>query len=168
MSEKLLDTGIILLGKNLQYEDLAHLQRIYADNSLFPIDLRLSISDWIEESFVPLIPSGKVGAVYPMPQDSDVNHILWELIYQLDSKIENIPNDKDQILKKLQLRNLSNALKEKVANDPVGLYNTIIEKLKEEEIQFIDRLPVNQLPIDSVPIEVASIENDSHNQTELS
>merc|ERR1719367_563536 len=137
------DSCIKLLGKTLQANDFAFIQDIYSNDSIFPVELRLYLSDWIEEKLIPLVSDGCIGVFDSMHQQKASN-VLSDLIQHLDSKIQTIPANKDHFIRKMNLQKMSDRIKQKSSTNAVELYNTFIEKL-EKEVQFIAGLPVDQI-----------------------
>ena len=140
MAETPANNCIQLLGKTLSGQEFAYIKEIYGDDNIFPIDVRLQLSDWIENKLVPLVPSLCADVLDSMHKQT-ISNILLELFEQLEERIQTIPNDIDKFIIKSKLVSVSRNLKT-FANDPVGLYNIIMGKL-EKEVKFIKQLSIN-------------------------
>merc|ERR1712038_1861981 len=116
------DCCIKLLGKTLQASDFAFIQDIYSNESIFSLELRLYLSDCIEEKLIPLVSDGRIGVFDSMHQQKATN-VLSDLIQHLDSKIQTIPTNKDHFIRKMNLQKMSDNIKQKAPNNPVELYN---------------------------------------------
>ena len=104
------DSGIQLLGKTLLEKDFIRIQEIYGDDDhLFPLEVRLHLSDWIEEQFIPLVSTGCVDMLDPGHQQIATN-IASGLVQQLDTKILSMANDTDKFLTKMKLQKVSENL----------------------------------------------------------
>ena len=154
------DGGIQLLGKTLLEKDFVQIQEIYGEDDLFPLEVRLQLSDWIEEQFIPLVSTGRVDMLDPAHQQIATN-IATGLIQQLDSKIQIIPNETDKFLTKIKLQKVSANLKQSFGNNPVGLYNAVIEKL-EKEMQL-----VAQVPVDAIDAALAEMTAESQSSNRI-
>ena len=108
------DSGIQLLGKTLLEKDFIRIQEIYGDDNLFPLEVRLQLSDWIEEQFIPLVSTGCVDMLDAGHQQMAAN-IITGLVQQLDSKAQTIPNDPDKFLTKIKLQKVSENIKQTFA-----------------------------------------------------
>ena len=152
------DGGIQLLGKTLLEKDFVQIQEIYGDDNLFPLEVRLHLSDWIEEQFIPLVSTGCVDVFDPTHQQMATG-IATGLVQQLDSKVQTMSNDPEKFLTKIKLQKVSDNIKQTFGNDPVGLYNLVIGKL-EKEMQLIA-----QVPVDAVDVALAEMTVESQNST---
>ena len=139
------DGGIQLLGKTLLEKDFVQIQEIYGDDNLFPLEVRLHLSDWIEEQFIPLVSTGCVDVFDPTHQQMATG-IATGLVQQLDSKVQTMSNDPEKFLTKIKLQKVSDNIKQTFGNDPVGLYNLVIGKL-EKEMQLIAQVPVDAVDV---------------------
>ena len=160
MAETPSDSGIQLLGKTLLEKDFVQIQEIYGDDNLFPLEVRLHLSDWVEEQCIPLVSTGCVDVFDPTHQQMATN-IVMGLVQQLDAKVQTMPNDADKFLTKIKLQKVSENIKNSYGNDPVGLYNIVIGKL-EKEMQLIA-----QVPVDAVDVALAEIATESQNSTRI-
>ena len=155
------DSGIQLLGKTLLEKDFIRIQEIYGDDDhLFPLEVRLHLSDWIEEQFIPLVSTGCVDMLDPGHQQIATN-IASGLVQQLDTKILSMANDTDKFLTKMKLQKVSENLKQTFGNDPAGLYNTVLSKL-EKEMQVIA-----QMPVDAIDMALADIAAESQSSNQI-
>ena len=101
------DSGIQLLGKTLLEKDFIQIQEIYGDDNFFPLEVRLHLSDWIEEQFIPLVSTGCVDIFDPTHQQMATNTAMG-LVQQLDTKVQTMSNDTEKFLTKINLHyNLS-------------------------------------------------------------
>ena len=160
MADSPSDSGIQLLGKTLLEKDFIRIQEIYGDDNQFPLEVRLQLSDWIEEQFIPLVSTGCVDMLDPALQQMAAN-IVTGLVQQLDLKVQTIPNDTDKFLTKIKLQRVSENIKQTFGNDPVGLYNIVIGKL-EKEMQL-----VAQVPVDAIDAALAEITSESQSSTRI-
>jgi len=154
------DSGIQLLGKTLLEKDFIQIQEIYGDDNLFPLEVRLHLSDWIEEQFIPLVSTGCVDIFDPTHQQMATNTAMG-LVQQLDTKVQTMSNDTEKFLTKIKLQKVSDNIKQTFGNDPVGLYNLVIGKL-EKEMQLIA-----QVPVDAVDVALAEMTAESQNSTRI-
>ena len=98
---------------------LAQVKQVYGE--IFPHDVRLFLTSWIEENF-------KIKQLEPQNQSA----VAKQLVNQIDVTMNNIPDEPDKLIIKHRLHGVSRELKQLYSGNLPGLYLRLWDCLEEE------------------------------------